>query len=163
MRRKERLEWDLKVTYEDIKETAKEKEQPLTKKAPRLLKEVPKPVPRPETPTQPGPGVDFEERQIAATLLQKLIRGGASRRKTLSELSRRMDLVEEVRSTHILLDSERQAKEAEKLRVLDQRHAEKMARIDQSQVAEAVHSVAGHKVQQLLDFLHKDRVTIFGR
>lgn len=50
-------------------------EQSVHKRVPRLLKEVPKPVPRPETPTQHGPGVDFEERQIAATLLQKLIRG----------------------------------------------------------------------------------------
>ena len=44
---------------------------------PRLLKEVPKPVERPETPEQQGPGEAFEERQIAATLLQKLIRGNS--------------------------------------------------------------------------------------
>jgi len=160
VRRKERLEWDLKETFDDIKANLKAKEQTNTKTVPRLLKEVPKPVPRPETPTQKGPGVDFEERQIAATLLQKLIRGGASRKTTLSELSRRLDLVQEVRSTHILLESERAEKEAEKLRVMDQRHAEKLARIDQSQVSETVHSVAGAKVQRLLDFLHKELIRL---
>jgi hypothetical protein len=160
VRRKERLEWDLKETYDDIKASLKEKEQSVHKRVPRLLKEVPKPVPRPETPTQQGPGADFEERQIAATLLQKLIRGGASRKKTLSELSRRIDLVEEVRSTHILLESERTEKEAEKLRVMDQRHGEKLERIDNAQVAENVHSVAGGKVQRLLDFLHKELIRL---
>jgi len=160
VRRKERLEWDLKETYDDIKASQKEREQPLSKKQPSLLKAVPKPVPRPETPTQEGPGQEYEERQIAATLLQKLVRGAASRRATLSELSRRLDLVEEVRSTHILLESERAEKEAEKLRVMDQRHQEKVERIEQSQVAEHVHSVAGGKVQKLLDFLHKELIRL---
>ena len=36
----------------------------------------------------------------------------------MHELSRRIDLVKEVRSTHILLESERADKEAEKMRVM---------------------------------------------
>ena len=78
----------------------------------------------------------------------------------MSELARRIDLVEEVRSTLILLESERSEKEADKLRVMDQRHAEKLERIEQAQVAENVHSVAGGKVQRLLDFLHKELIRL---
>ena len=41
-----------------------------------------------------------------------------------------------------------------------QRHQEKVERIEQSQVAEHVHSVAGGKVQKLLDFLHKELIRL---
>jgi hypothetical protein len=75
----------------------------------------------------------------------------------LSELSRRIDLVDEVRSTHILLESERTQKETEKLRVMDESHNQKLQRVEQSQVQEVVQTVAGGKVQKLLDFLHKGK------
>ena len=96
----------------------REKEEPVKKRIPSLLKEVPKPVPRPETPTSFAHPEEYQRKQVAATVLQKLLRGAASRTRTLYELSRRLDLVKEVRSTHILLESERAEKEAEKMAVL---------------------------------------------
>ena len=107
-----------------------------------------------------------------------MLRGAASRTRTLYELSRRLDLVKEVRSTHILLESERAEKEAEKMAVLgkiiftreytgkinrlylDQRLAEKNARIEQAQVSELVQSVAGNRLAKLLDFLSSELVRL---
>ena len=132
VRRTERQEWDLKEVHEQLKKGGlflsalilkyilerREKEEPVKKRIPSLLKEVPKPVPRPETPTSFAHPEEYQRKQVAATVLQKLLRGAASRTRTLYELSRRLDLVKEVRSTHILLESERAEKEAEKMAVL---------------------------------------------
>jgi len=160
VRRTERQEWDLKEVHEQLKKERREKEEPVKKRIPSLLKEVPKPVPRPETPTSFAHPEEYQRKQVAATVLQKLLRGAASRTRTLYELSRRLDLVKEVRSTHILLESERAEKEAEKMAVLDQRLAEKNARIEQAQVSELVQSVAGNRLAKLLDFLSSELVRL---
>jgi hypothetical protein len=160
VRRKEREEWDLKEVHEQLIKERKEKEAPVSKRPPRLLKEVPKPEVRPETPTSFAHSEEFQKKQIAASVLQKLLRGTASRTRTLHELSRRIDLVKEVRSTHILLESERADKEAEKMRVMDQRLAEKNARIEQSQIKELVQSVSGNRNAHLLDFLGSELVRL---
>lgn len=157
VRRKERMDWDLKETYDLIQVQKAEKDR---KRKPKLLTEIPPPEPRPETPTTKGAGEAHEKKQIAATLLQKLIRGMASRKRTLAEMHRRRALVEEVRSTHILLESERQAKDAEKLKVMDRRRDEKEARVEHSEVSEVIHAVAGQKTQRILDFLQNELIRL---
>ncbi|CBY20994.1 unnamed protein product [Oikopleura dioica] len=157
VRRKDRMDWDLKESYDIIQKQKAEKE---LKRQPRFLVEVPPPAPRPVTPTCESPGEDFQKKQIAATLLQKLIRGMASRRETLAQLDRRRDLIEEVRSTHILLESEKKAKDAEKQRVMDRRKAEKDLRSEHNEVSEIVHGVAGKKAQRILDFLQNELIRL---
>ncbi|CAG5113339.1 Oidioi.mRNA.OKI2018_I69.chr2.g7450.t1.cds [Oikopleura dioica] len=157
VRRKDRMDWDLKESYDIIQKQKAERE---LKRQPRLLVEVPPPAPRPVTPTCEAPGENFQKKQIAATLLQKLLRGMASRRETLTELDRRRDLIEEVRSTHILLESEKKAKDAEKQRVMDRRKVEKDMRAEHNEVSEIVHGVAGKKAQRILDFLQNELIRL---
>ena len=90
----------------------------------------------------------FQFQQNAVITLQRLLRGCASRTKTNYELSRRLDLVNEIRSTHILLESERLEKEADKRVVMDARLADKNARIEMAKVAEVAQTVAGSRVSE---------------
>ena len=143
VKRSEREEWDLKEVHEQLLKERKEKEAPRARKEPALLRAVEKPAPRPKTPTIADHPAEHVAKQNAAITLQRLMRGMASRARTLNELRRRLDLVNEIRSTHILLESERMDKEAEKMTVMDARLAAKNKRQELARVAEVAQGVAG--------------------
>ena len=69
-------------------------------------------------------------------------------------------MVNEIRSTHILLESERLEKEADKRVVMDARLADKNERIEQAKIAEVAQTVAGSRVSAMLDFLSSELVRL---
>jgi len=160
VKRTEREEWDLKEVHEQLLKERKEKEAPRARQSPTLLRAVEKAAPRPKTPTIADHPAGHVAKQNATVTLQRLLRGMASRARTLHELRRRLDLVNEIRSTHILLESERVEKEADKMTVMDVRLAAKNKRQELAKVAEVAQGVAGARVSGMLDFLSSELVRL---
>ncbi|XP_061090140.1 cilia- and flagella-associated protein 91-like [Conger conger] len=153
VKRADRREMELIRTHEELKErkTKVEEKKPL-----RFLYKIEKPAPRPPTPAITPPPAGLEERDLAVICLQKLLRGAASKETMSEEKERRMDLIQELRSTHALQQEEQELQQAEKQNILALQRQRELHR-DKALAAGALQAgVAGGVMADMLDFLSKE-------
>ncbi|OXB83379.1 UNVERIFIED_CONTAM: hypothetical protein H355_001816 [Colinus virginianus] len=100
IKRSERLEVELALVHQALLEKKNKVKEP--KKPLRFLEKVEKPVPRPPTPVLEKPSIEEEERELAVICLQKLLRGRAIQNKMFEEKEKRLELIQELRTTHAL-------------------------------------------------------------
>ncbi|KAJ8255454.1 hypothetical protein GJAV_G00205050 [Gymnothorax javanicus] len=157
VKRANRREMELIRTHEELKQRKLKVEE---KKPLRFLCKIERPAPRPQTPTITPPPVGVEERDLAVICLQKLFRGASSRAAMCDGKEKRLELIQELRTTHALQQGERELQGAEKQATLAlQRQRE---RDDHKALAvEALQSgVAGGVMADMLDFLWKELVRL---
>ncbi|XP_061092389.1 cilia- and flagella-associated protein 91 [Conger conger] len=153
VKRADRREMELIRTHEELKErkTKVEEKKPL-----RFLYKIEKPAPRPPTPAITPPPAGLEERDLAVICLQKLLRGAASKETMSEEKERRMDLIQELRSTHALQQEEQELQQAEKQNILALQRQRELHRHKALAAGALQAGVAGGVMADMLDFLSKE-------
>uniref|UniRef100_A0A8C4S2F7 Cilia- and flagella-associated protein 91 n=1 Tax=Erpetoichthys calabaricus TaxID=27687 RepID=A0A8C4S2F7_ERPCA len=115
IRRTARREMELTEMYQAIKM----KDMVVPEKKPlRFLVKIEKPVPRPPTPGVQAPPEGEEERELAVICLQKLIRGRAIQNMMFEGKEKRIELIQELRTTHALQEDRQLIKKTEKQVIL---------------------------------------------
>ncbi|KAK3751138.1 hypothetical protein QZH41_017935 [Actinostola sp. cb2023] len=106
----------------------KGKRPPEMEKPLKYLVKVEKPVPRPPTPSVPVPSQAEEDAELAIIYLQKIIRGRAIQNMMFEGKEKRLELIQELRSTHALQESGQVEKRNERQSVLS---LQRQRRLDQ--------------------------------
>ncbi|PKU32921.1 protein maats1 [Limosa lapponica baueri] len=137
------------------KNKVKEPKKPL-----RLLEKVEKPVPRPPTPVLEKPSIEEEERELAVIYLQKLLRGRAIQNMMFEGKEKRLELIQELHTTHALQEDRQLLLKAEEQMtlVLRQQHDLQMHKL--SSVEKHLAREEGRVLANMFDFLSKELVRL---
>ncbi|XP_065598194.1 cilia- and flagella-associated protein 91 [Cyrtonyx montezumae] len=154
IKRSARLEVELALVHQALLEKKNKVEEP--KKPLLFLEKVEKPVPRPPTPVLEIPSIEEEERELAVICLQKLLRGRAIQNKMFEEKEKRLELIQELRTTHALQeDGQLLLKAQEKMtRALQQHRDLKMHKL--SSMESHLAREEGRALANMFDFLSKE-------
>lgn len=153
--RKQRRQHELEEIAKEIESAKKPKAPP---KPLQYLEKIEKPIPRPPTPSVEIPSEEEEEKELALIFLQKLIRGRAIQFKMHTEKEKRLELIEELRSTHALQKEEMLIKKKEKnLNLLKQRES-RINDMNESRVDETLGEMEGSSLGDMFDFLSKELI-----
>nr|XP_039249050.1 cilia- and flagella-associated protein 91-like [Styela clava]XP_039249051.1 cilia- and flagella-associated protein 91-like [Styela clava] len=158
IKRKERRSKELAEMHKAIKiakEQGKEPSKPL-----RFLQKVIKPIPRPPTPNVEKPSEEIEEAELAAIMLQKVLRGRAIQNMMYEGKEKRIELIQEVRSTHALQHAEQQVKRQERQDVLTLQRQQRFHQQKEGYVNEALSQMEGETLGDMLDFLSKELIRL---
>ncbi|KAK0130923.1 Cilia- and flagella-associated protein 91 [Merluccius polli] len=124
--RSERREIELMKTHQALKE---EKDHVEQSKPLRFLVRKEKPAPmRPPTPRVDEPPEGEEEKELAIINLQKLLRGRSIQYQMFAGKERRLELIQELRTTHALLREEEELLKAETDLILTQKNQRDLQR-----------------------------------
>uniref|UniRef100_A0A8C7FLI2 Cilia- and flagella-associated protein 91 n=1 Tax=Oncorhynchus kisutch TaxID=8019 RepID=A0A8C7FLI2_ONCKI len=110
VKRSARREMELMKTHQALKE---EKTRVEEKKTLRFLFKTEKSVPRPQTPVVDEPPEGDEERELAVIYLQKLLRGRSIQNQMFEGKEKRLELIQELRTTHALQREEQELQRAD--------------------------------------------------
>ncbi|XP_050416159.1 cilia- and flagella-associated protein 91 [Patella vulgata] len=158
IKRKYRQERELIELHEALKEAKNkgvEEQKPL-----RFLQKIEKPVPRPPTPSVDIPSEAEEERELATIFLQQVIRGRAIQNMMFEGKEKRIELINELRSTHALQEAEQIEKKQEMTTTLALQRQRRLHEHKESLVDESLANVEGSSVGHMLDFLSKELVRL---
>jgi len=153
--RKQRRQHELDEIAKEL-EDAKKPQEP--QKPLRFLQKIEKPIPRPPTPSVKIPDQEEERRELALITLQKIIRGRAVQNMMFEGKERRLELINELRSTHALQYAEIQIMKQEKSAILQQQRQRRLEEHKESFVQEAIGKLEGAALGDMLDFLSKELV-----
>ncbi|CAF0910928.1 unnamed protein product [Adineta steineri] len=158
LKRHFRRERDLTNIFKDI---AAEKEKKLEEPKPlRFLVKVEKPIPRPPTPSVDVPNPEDEEREKSIIYLQKLLRGRATQNMMYKNKEERIELIEEMRSTHALQEQDMNMK---KLQRQDIHTAQYVQRKDISRedfIDSILQTLEGEAMGDMMDYLSKELIRL---
>ncbi|EDV25762.1 uncharacterized protein TRIADDRAFT_55191 [Trichoplax adhaerens] len=157
-RRSARRQQELKEITDSIaaaKHKAKEPPKPL-----RFLEKIEKIIPRPPTPTVTPPAEGEEEVELAVTFLQKLIRGRAIQNMMYEGKEKRVELIDELRSTHALQLEQQKMKKNEKQVVLSKQRQHRLDQHKNFVVNEVMENLQGENIGKMLDYLSKELVRL---
>ncbi|XP_031468928.1 cilia- and flagella-associated protein 91 isoform X1 [Phasianus colchicus] len=154
IKRSARLEVELALVHQALLEKKNKVKEP--KKPLHFLEKIEKPVPRPPTPVLEKPSIEEEERELAVICLQKLLRGRAIQNKMFEEKEKRLELIQELRTTHALQENgQLLLKAQEKMtRALQQQRDLKMHKL--SSMESHVAREEGRALANMFDFLSKE-------
>ncbi|KFU90058.1 AMY-1-associating protein expressed in testis 1, partial [Chaetura pelagica] len=158
VKRSARLEVDLARMHQALLEKKNKVKEP--KKALRLLEKIEKPVPRPLTPILEGPSIEEEETELAVICLQKLLRGRAIQNMMFEGKEKRLDLIQELRTTHALQEDGWLRLKAEKEMILALQQQRDLKMHKMSQVEKHLAREEGRVLANMLDFLSKELVRL---
>ncbi|ESN94403.1 hypothetical protein HELRODRAFT_149301, partial [Helobdella robusta] len=153
-RRRRRREKELERIYDSI-----QKEKELLSKSPKPLKflqKIEKPAVRPPTPTASFESEVQDNKKLAITFLQQMIRGRHSQATMLQGKEERMELIKELRSTHALLQSEQSFIEAHKQKTLEEQDLRARLVTRDDVVDSLISELEGETLSDCLDFLTKE-------
>ena len=127
---------------------------------PRYLEKVVRPPPRPPTPSVSAPSEEEEKRELAVIFLQQLLRGRATQNMMQEGKEKRMELIDELRSTEALKpEDEKKIKEARKTARGTQRK-QRMMQHKEDLANEILEGMGGRNIGQMADFLSKELVRL---
>ncbi|KAJ8352862.1 hypothetical protein SKAU_G00243380 [Synaphobranchus kaupii] len=153
VKRADRQEMELMRTHEELKEKKGKVEE---KKPLRFLYKIEKPVTRPPTPAIQPPPPGFEEKDLAVICLQKLFRGASGKEAVYDGKERRLELIQELRTTHALQQGEQELQKAGKQATLALQR-ERELHNHKARAMEALQAgVSGSVMADMLDFLAKE-------
>ncbi|KAK2905285.1 hypothetical protein QQF64_033558 [Cirrhinus molitorella] len=155
--RSARRELELMKTHQALKE---EKGCVVEKKPLRFLVKREKPAPRPPTPAVEDPPEGDEERELAIIFLQKVLRGRSAENQMFEGKERRLELIQELRTTHALQEEEQDKKEAEKQVTLALQRQRDTQSERESQIESYIAGLSGGVIVDMLDFLSKELIRL---
>ncbi|KAM6986721.1 cilia- and flagella-associated protein 91 [Aplochiton taeniatus] len=157
VKRSERRENELVKTHQALKEKKghAEETKPL-----RFLFKTEKPVLRAQTPRVDKPPEGDEERELAVIHLQKLLRGRSIQNQMFEGKEKRLELIQELRTTYALQREEQELQKADakltmSLQLHRDEHDDRLSQVD-SYLA----GVAGTELVDMLDFLSKELIRL---
>ncbi|XP_009872072.1 PREDICTED: protein MAATS1 [Apaloderma vittatum] len=158
VKRSARLELELAQVHQALLEKKNKVKEP--KKPLRFLKKVEKPVPRPPTPTLEKPSIEEEEREMAVICLQKLLRGRAIQNMMFEGKEKRLELIQELRTTHALQEDRQLLlkAEAQMTQALQQERDLQMHQLSSEESLLAREE--GRALANIFDFLSKELVRL---
>uniref|UniRef100_A0A8C1B0L6 Cilia- and flagella-associated protein 91 n=1 Tax=Cyprinus carpio carpio TaxID=630221 RepID=A0A8C1B0L6_CYPCA len=151
--RSARRELELMKTHQALRE---EKGRVVEKKPLRFLFKREKPAPRPPTPAVEDPPEGDEERELAVIFLQKVLRGRSTQNQVFEGKEKRLELIQELRTTHALQKEEQNKKEAEKQVTLALQRQRDTQSETVSQIESYISGLSGGVIVDMLDFLSKE-------
>ncbi|XP_041437321.1 cilia- and flagella-associated protein 91 isoform X2 [Xenopus laevis] len=131
-----------------------------SKKPLRFLEKIEKPAPRPETPRVQDPPEGDEEKELAVILLQKLIRGRAIQNMMFEGKEKRLELIQELRTTHALQEEGQLLKKAEKQATLALQRQRELGEHKASVLDLHLSELEGEVLSDMFDFLSKELVRL---
>ncbi|XP_069491954.1 cilia- and flagella-associated protein 91 [Ambystoma mexicanum] len=158
LKRAARLELELEQVHKalvDKRTKAKEEEKPL-----RFLQKIEQPAPRPLTPKVEEPPEGNEEREAAIIYLQKLIRGRAIQNMIFEGKEKRLELIQEMRTTHALQEDKQLVKKAEKQAMLALQRQRDLSDHKMSTLDDHLSELEGGALSDMFDFLSKELVRL---
>ncbi|XP_028656599.1 cilia- and flagella-associated protein 91 [Erpetoichthys calabaricus] len=157
IRRTARREMELTEMYQAIKM----KDMVVPEKKPlRFLVKIEKPVPRPPTPGVQAPPEGEEERELAVICLQKLIRGRAIQNMMFEGKEKRIELIQELRTTHALQEDRQLIKKTEKQVILALQRQRELHEHKVSTAEGHRANVEGGLLADLFDYLSKELIRL---
>ncbi|XP_067029644.1 cilia- and flagella-associated protein 91-like [Acropora muricata] len=126
----------------------------------RFLVKVEKPIPRPPTPSVEVPSQFEEEEELAIIFLQKVIRGRAIQNMMFEGKEKRLELIQELRSTHALQEAGQLEKKNKRQAVLSLQRQRRLDTNKNSFVEEALAQMEGSTLADMFDFLSKELIRI---
>ncbi|XP_072441404.1 cilia- and flagella-associated protein 91 [Chiloscyllium punctatum] len=149
-----RREMELAKIHKAIREAKFKGAQP--EKPLRFLFKILKPVRRPPTPTVEQPPEGEEERYLAIIYLQKLIRGRTVQNMMFEGKEKRIELIQELRTTHALQEDKQLLKQAEMQAILALQYERNLQQQKLSTMEDYLSHVEGHILADMFDFLNKE-------
>ncbi|XP_055072320.2 cilia- and flagella-associated protein 91 isoform X1 [Misgurnus anguillicaudatus] len=144
-----------------IHKALKEEEVWVEEKKPlRFLFKMEKPVPRPPSPVVDGPPEGDEEKELAVIFLQKLLRGRSTQNQMFEGKQKRLELIQELRTTHALQREGQEEKEAEKQVTLALQSERDIHHERVSQIESCIDGLSGEVIVDMLDFLSKELIRL---
>ncbi|XP_026867669.2 cilia- and flagella-associated protein 91 isoform X1 [Electrophorus electricus] len=155
--RSERREMELMRMHQALKDTKVRAEE---KKPLRFLYKKEKPVPRPSTPVVDVPLESEEKKELAVIYLQKLLRGRSIQNQMLEGRAKRLELIQELRTTHALQREEQELQRADKQVTLALQRERELHSTKISQIDAYMAGLSGAVLVDMLDFLAKELVRL---
>ncbi|XP_067008009.2 cilia- and flagella-associated protein 91-like [Anabrus simplex] len=144
----------LQKLHEDLKAYRLRKSQKRTTLG--LVVKRPTPVPRAVTPSFEGTPDWEEEVYQSSVFLQKIIKGRAIQSLMFRERDKCRELIEELKSTHALIQSGIDAHNEERVVLMLQQRKRAVEKFEDGCIMEMVKGMEGQTVSTLLDFLSKE-------
>lgn len=157
IKRAARRELELSEIHQALKD---EKTKGEEKKPLRFLQKIEKPIPRPTTPTVRAPPEGEEEKELAVIYLQKLLRGRAIQNMMFEGKEKRLELIQELRTTHALQEDKQLLKKAEKQVTLALQRQRDMHQHKLSVIESHQSNLEGGILADMFDFLSKELVRL---
>ncbi|XP_063999438.1 cilia- and flagella-associated protein 91 isoform X2 [Pogoniulus pusillus] len=158
IKRSARLEVTLAQVHQALLEKKNKVKEP--KKALHFLEKVEKAIPRPPTPTLESPSIEEEEIELAVICLQKLLRGRAIQNMMFEEKEKRLELIQELRTTHALQEDGQLLLEAKAQATLALRRQQNLQMDKLSSIESHLAREEGRALANMFDFLSKELVRL---
>ncbi|XP_012585256.1 PREDICTED: protein MAATS1 [Condylura cristata] len=158
LKRAARLDHELAEVHKallDKKNKVLEPSKPL-----RFLQKKPIPQPRLPTPTLEMGSNEEEDIEMAVIYLQKLLRGRAVQNMMFEGKEKRLELIQELRTSHALQEDDRLVKKAEKQVTLALQRQRNLHEHKVSLVENHLAGLEGRVLADMLDFLSKELVRL---
>lgn len=126
----------------------------------RFLQKVERPVPRPPTPSVDIPDEREEDRELATIFLQQVLRGRSVQSMMCEGKEQRIELIDELRSTHALQAAGQRTIKEQKNATLQLQKQRQLVEQKENVVAEAMGAVEGESLADTLDFLDKELIRL---
>ncbi|KAG7463380.1 hypothetical protein MATL_G00175930 [Megalops atlanticus] len=152
-----RQEVELMKTHQALKE---KKTQVKQKKPLQFLYKTDKPIPRPPTPEIKSPPEGDEAKELAIIYLQKLLQGRSIQNMMFEGKEKRLELVQELRTTHALQREEQEKQKVQRQVILDLQKQRELHNHMVSAMEGYQSGVAGGIMADMLDFLSKELVRL---
>ncbi|XP_037692116.1 cilia- and flagella-associated protein 91 isoform X2 [Choloepus didactylus] len=131
-----------------------------SKKPLRFLQQNPIPQPRLPTPTLEISSNEAEEVEMAVIYLQKLLRGRVIQNMMFEGKEKRLELIQELRTSHALQEDDRLVKKAEKQVTLALQRQRNLHEHKVSVVENHLAGLEGRALADMFDFLSKELVRL---
>ncbi|XP_058712025.1 cilia- and flagella-associated protein 91 [Poecile atricapillus] len=158
IKRSGRLDAVLTQVHQALLEKKNKLKEP--KKTPPVCEKIESPVPKPPTLILEKPSIEEEEIDLAVICLQKLLRGRALQNMMFEGKEKRLDLIQELRTTHALQEDGQLLLKAQKQMTLSlqRQHESQMRQL--SALERDLATVEGRTLANMLDFLSKELVRL---
>nr|XP_045004373.1 cilia- and flagella-associated protein 91 isoform X2 [Jaculus jaculus] len=158
LKREARMDYELAEVHKvllDRKNKVPEPKKPL-----RFLQSKPLPQARIPTPTLEMSSYEEGEIEMAVTYLQKLIRGRAVQNMMFEGKEKRLELIQELRTSHALQEDDKLVKKAEKQVTLALQRQRNLHEHKVSLIEGHLAGVEGKALADMFDFLSKELVRL---
>ncbi|KAM4862697.1 cilia- and flagella-associated protein 91 [Urocitellus parryii] len=158
LKRAARLDYELTEVHKALLEKKSKGLEP--KKPLRLLQRNPIPEPRLPTPTLEMSSNEEEDIEMAVIYLQSLLRGRVVQNMMFEGKEKRLELIQELRTSHALQEDEKLVKKAEKQVTLALQRQRNLHEHKVSLVENHLAGLEGRALADMLDFLSKELVRL---
>ncbi|XP_006884379.1 PREDICTED: protein MAATS1 [Elephantulus edwardii] len=158
LKREARLDHELVEVYQALLE--KKNKVPEPKKPLRFLQKNPVPQPRLPTPTLEMSSNEEEDKEMAVIFLQKLIRGRVVQNMMFEGKEKRLELIQELRTSHVLQEDDRLVKKAEKQVTLALQRQRNLHEHKVLLVENHLAGLEGRALADMFDFLSKELIRL---